>query len=439
MADRLLLDGADLIDGTGAPPVADSMVLIEGSRIVYAGPRTARFDDDHVPRIPLAGKTLVPGLVEAHTHASFDADMLAYVKNGITTIRFAGLDQGDVAELRDRIERGALIGPRILSCGPMIDLPPVAYPEWSVPVETPREAAATAERLIVEDAVEYLILTQRVTAPVMQAVVEAAHAHGRTVVTQSWTLDGGEVAALGIDEVHNTSRVFISKEYPAARLVKYASIAERLALTGRGWATIDWDATAPLMEAMVRHGVPYCGMHVIAQFLVGEGVPELEADADFADIFGEAERTAFRDFVRRLSGMWTAEDADWWKRANDARTEWMLRFRAMGGQLLVGTDTQFSGIMLHRELANIAALGASPLEVIAMASGGNARAMRLDELGTIEAGKRADIVVLNRDPLASLGALRDIETVFSDGPCCGSSRVSNRAPNLGTSRHRSEA
>ena len=415
MAERLLVDGAQLIDGTGSPPVADSMVLIEGERIVYAGERTRRFDDDPATRITLAGKTLVPGLIEAHTHACFDADMLAYVKNGITTIRFAGLDQRDVVELRERVERGSLIGPRILSCGPMIDLPPVAYPEWSIPVETPREAAAAAERLIVEDAVEYLILTQRVTAPVMRAVVDAAHAHGRTVVTQSWALDGGEVAALGIDEVHNTSRIFISAAYPAARLIDYASIAERLALTGRGWATIDWDATTPLMETMIERGVPYCGMHVIAQFLVGEGVPELEADADFADIFGETERTAFRDFVQRLSGMWTAEDADWWKRANEARMEWMRRFRAMGGQLLVGTDTQFSGIMLHRELANIAALGASPLEVIAMASGGNARAMRLEELGTIEAGKRADVVVLNRDPLADLGALRDIETVLRDG------------------------
>lgn len=415
MAERLLLDGAQLIDGTGSPPVADSTVLIEGERIAYAGERTRRFDDDPATRVALAGKTLIPGLIEAHTHACFDADMLAYVKNGITTIRFAGLDQGDVVELRERVERGALTGPRILSCGPMIDLPPVAYPEWSVAVETPNEAAAVAERLIVEDAVEYLILTQRVTAPVMQAVVDAAHAHGRTVVTQSWALDGGEVAALGIDEVHNTSRVFISREYPAARLIDYTSIAERLALTGRGWATIDWDATTPLMEAMIERDVPYCGMHVIAQFLVGDGVPELEADADFADIFGEAERTAFRDFVQRLSGMWTAEDADWWKRANEARMEWMRRFRAMGGQLLVGTDTQFSGIMLHRELANIAALGASPLEAIAMASGSNARAMGLGELGTVEAGKRADIIVLNRDPLADLGALRDIETVFSDG------------------------
>ena len=49
----------------------------------------------------------------------------------------------------------------------------------------------------------------------MRAVVDAAHAHGRAVVTQSWALDGGEVAELGIDEVHNTSRTFISKEYPA--------------------------------------------------------------------------------------------------------------------------------------------------------------------------------------------------------------------------------
>ena len=415
MAARLLLHGAELIDGTGAPPVRDSMVLIEGERIAYAGPRDARFDDDPATRVPLSGKTLVPGLIEAHTHASFDADMLAYVKNGITTIRFAGLDQGDVVRLRERVERGDLIGPRILSCGPMIDLPPVAYPEWSAPVETEQEAAATAERLIVEEDVEYLILTQRVTAPVMRAVVDVAHAHGRTAVTQSWALDGREVAELGIDEVHNTSRIFISREYPAARLVDYASIPERLALTGRGWATIDWDATMPLMEAMIERGVPYCGMQVIAQFLVGDGVPELEADADFQEVFGDAERTAFRDFVQRLSGMWTAEDADWWRRANDARMEWMRRFRAMGGTLLVGTDTQFSGIMLHRELANIAALGASPLEAIAMASGGNARAMGLEDLGTIEAGKRADLVVLDRDPLADLGALRDVDTVVKDG------------------------
>ncbi|MGD9536337.1 MAG: amidohydrolase family protein [Alphaproteobacteria bacterium] len=428
-SDRLLLEGADLIDGTGGPMIKDALVLIEGSRIAYAGPRTACFDDAPALRWQLPGKTLIPGLIEAHTHAHFDADMLAYVKNGVTTIRFAGLNQADVVALRDRVDRGDLVGPRILSCGPMIDQPPPAYPEWSVAVTTPAEAAATAERLIMDNGVEFLILTQRVTTPVMRAVVEAAHAHGRTVVTQSWALDGAEAAELGVDEVHNSSRVFVSREYPKERLLRYSSIADRLALSGRGWATVDWDATARLMETMIRHGACYCGMQVITQFQAGDGVAALEADEDFVTLFGDAERESFLAFSRRLQGSWTAEDMTCWKRANEARMEWMRRFRAMGGVLLAGTDMQFGGIMLHRELRNIAALGASPIEVIATASGGCARALRLDaNLGTIREGRLADIVVLNRDPLADLGALRDIDCVIKEGALLWSRDAAHSRP-----------
>ena len=71
---------------------------------------------------------------------------------------------------------------------------------------------------------------------------------------------------------------------------------------GRAWATIDWAATLPLMEAMVQHGVHYCGMHVISQFQAGEGVAELEADADFVGLFGSAERASFLEFTERLRG-----------------------------------------------------------------------------------------------------------------------------------------
>jgi imidazolonepropionase-like amidohydrolase len=157
----LVLEGADLIDGSGGPAIQDSMVVLDGNRIRYAGARTNRFEGAPTAPWPLQGKTIIPGLIEAHTHASFDADMRAYVKNGVTTIRFAGLDQEVVARLRDRIDGGALIGPRILSCGPMIDQPPPAYPEWSVAVSTPAEAAATAERLILDHDLDALILTQR--------------------------------------------------------------------------------------------------------------------------------------------------------------------------------------------------------------------------------------------------------------------------------------
>ena len=139
---------------------------------------------------------------------------------------------------------------------------------------------------------------------------------------------------------------------------------------------------------MVEHGVSYCGMQVITQFQVGDGAAELEADADFATLFGG--RRSDRHFTispgacravgrRRI---WTTGRA-----ANEQRMEWMRRFRELGGVLLAGTDMQFGGIMLHRELRNLEALGMSRLEVIAAATGGCARALRMEtKLGMVRDG-----------------------------------------------------
>ena len=412
----LVLEGALLIDGTGGPPIRDSAVLIEAGRISFAGASGAHLDGSPARRISLAGKTLIPGLIEAHTHAGTTADMLGYVKNGVTTIRFAGLDLKTVAGLRGDIARGDIIGPRILSCGPMIDGPPPAYPEWSLAVTTPREAAAAAERMIENEGVEALIVTQRMTAPLIGAVIEVAHTHGRPVVGQIWAVAGEEAASLGIDELHNSSRVFVSRDYPENRLLAYGSIAERLAISARAWAAIDWLATDRVIAAMVEHAVSYCGMQVVTEFQLGDGLPELERDRDFLALFGSAEQEAFLAFMRRLTGAWTEDDKAATRISNANRLEWMRRFRAMGGKLLVGTDMQFGGILMHRELHILASLGIEPLEVIAMASGGNASALGLGaSLGTIEKGKLADMVVLDRSPEGDLSALREVNCVFKEG------------------------
>jgi imidazolonepropionase-like amidohydrolase len=167
---------------------------------------------------------------------------------------------------------------------------------------------------------------------------------------------------------------------------------------------------------MIEASVVYCGMQVITQFQLDEGVDELQDDPTFTAVFGEVERSNFLAFIRKLQGTWSPEDFEYWKIANDNRMEWMRRFRSGGGTLVFGTDMQFGGIMLHRELRNAVSLGMTPLEVIAAATGGAARAMRLqDEIGTISVGKSADFVVLNRDPSEDLSALRDIHSVFRGG------------------------
>src|SRR5688572_9041415 len=79
----LVLEGALLIDGTGGPPVGDAVVLVEAGRIRFAGPPNPHLDGSPARRVSLTGKTLIPGLIEAHTHAASKADMLGYVKNGV--------------------------------------------------------------------------------------------------------------------------------------------------------------------------------------------------------------------------------------------------------------------------------------------------------------------------------------------------------------------
>src|SRR4051812_47175061 len=165
----LLLEHVTVIDGTGAPPVPDAAVLIEGDTLAYVGPQAG------LPARPVdraldgTGKTALPGLIDLHQHSTFDADLHAYSLRGVTSIRYAGLNQETVVTLRTRVERGEIPGPRIFSCGPMLDGAPPAYPQWTQVVETPEDAAREAGRLIRVEGVDALIATQRITPDVLRA------------------------------------------------------------------------------------------------------------------------------------------------------------------------------------------------------------------------------------------------------------------------------
>jgi imidazolonepropionase-like amidohydrolase len=118
---RVLVGGPH---GFGADDGGQTNVLVEGDRI-------ARVDDAPPPPdariVDAEGLTLLPGLIELHTHVPSPMAMALFVRQGITAVRFAGTPLGVVAGLRQRVSAGDLPGPRIFSCGPILDEPPSAW------------------------------------------------------------------------------------------------------------------------------------------------------------------------------------------------------------------------------------------------------------------------------------------------------------------------
>ena len=119
--------------------------------------------------------------------------------------------------------------------------------------------------------------------------------------------------------------------------------------------------------------------------------------------------------MHHIVNVWTDEDRDRFRRSIDTRLEWIRRFREAGGRLVVGTDMQYGGIAIHRELGILREVGLSPVEAIAAATGEAARVARLPSVGVVEAGRFADLVVVDGDPSADLGVLRRPRAVLRGG------------------------
>jgi hypothetical protein len=414
--DSVLIEDVRIIDGTGADPRPGLSMLVDGGRIGYVGPSSGLTSAWDGARIAGAGRTVVPGLIDLHTHTTLEADMRCYLRNGVTTVRYAGIDSRSLERLRTRIASAHLPSPRLWTCGPMLDAAPASWPEWSRVVTDPGDARSTARELLEREQPEGLFVAHGITPDLLRPVIDEAHANGRPVVGQLADRDIREYAELGIDQVENTSRILASPAYAAEPPRDPADIPHRLALLARAWTDIDWDRTEPIMQAMVRAGVAYCPTFVVWQHVAGIGRDALAGDPDYVELFAPSDHAVFGDLEVRMAGTWSTEDAAHWRLALDTRYEWLRRFRAIGGVVLLGTDMQYGGIQAHAELANLVACGLSPLEAITAATGGAARAARQDRcIGTLEVGKTADFLVLRADPLEHVANLRAIDMVVQNG------------------------
>jgi imidazolonepropionase-like amidohydrolase len=416
-APMLALRHIRVIDGTGAPARERQTVVIRGARIVGAG-------DDAIVPVPegarvldLAGKTLIPGLVDLHGHTYFMSSAgltqmtvsapRLYLGGGVTTIRTAGA-QMPYAEmnLKQDVDRGLAPGPRMLVTGPYLNGPD-ANPGMQRRLATAEEARRVVAYWASEGAT-WLKFSGSVSRAVLGAAIEEAHRHGMKVTGHLCSVTFREAAALGIDNLEHgfiTNSDFVPNKEPDR------CPAENM----RHQATVDPEgpeADAVIRELVDREVALTSTLSVYELFVTGRArIP----DAALAMLAPRA-REAAEDELRRTN----AGEGFVPPQLLDRMMRFERRFVAAGGLLAAGVDPWGTGSLPgfgdHRNFELLVEAGFTPVEAVTIMTANGAAVLGLQqEIGTVTVGKRADLVVLDGNPIAAPADIRKVALVFRDG------------------------
>jgi imidazolonepropionase-like amidohydrolase len=381
----IVIAGARLIDGRGGPPVENSVVVIEGDRIVAAGPKGS------VPVPPgetfdASGLTLLPGLIDAHFHRGRPELAGMFLRNGVTSVR----DPGAWNQSYEPVKALGVPIPRLFLTGPHLDMAPAAYPQNSLLVNDPEEARAVVHRFVDEGATALKVYF-RLPLATIRAVCETAHQRNVPVTAHLEIVRADDAIEAGLDGIEHVTSVGTSIADPMeAEKFRQAVTADNAARNeGRYqlWSKIDMQSprVTRLIDLMARRGVflsPNLG--VFERRAGDRGATEMHAKAC--------------ENMRRFTGL-----------ASKA-----------GVQVVVGSHSNVpyaeTGWAYHREMELMVESGMTPMQVIVGATLDNAKFFRAqDRIGSIEPQKLADLVLIEGDVVRDIGSIRRIRRVMLNG------------------------
>lgn len=403
LAERYAIRDVTLIDGTGRPPVRHRTVLIDHERIVAIG--GSRLPVGKARVINARGKYLIPGMIDAHIHLretgpdgvkhSMDvpaaqATLSGFLALGFTTVADLGNLPGTVQIMRTADPR---ISAQLLIAGRLFTAPGGRNQDIGIAVTSADPAMLARHRAeehpdlikMVEDSGGFggQSTATALSVDLMRAIVDDEHRHGlRVVVHVAREADARNAIAAGADGLAHP--VWVGAE------------------------------SEGFVRLMARRRIPFATTLAVAD-QYGRLVhhPEYLDRPDYALVVPAAERERMRD---RQRAQYAAQPvAAWREQSLPTEMRNVARIVRAGGVAALGTDL-VSGASSHREMQLLREAGLSPLQIIRIATLNAAAFLGRDrEIGSIAAGKIADLVLLNRDPSTDIDATEDIAMVIHRG------------------------
>jgi imidazolonepropionase-like amidohydrolase len=402
-ASTIAIVGGLLIDGTGAAAVPNAAVVIHDGRIVAAGPRAKVKIPKHATVVDAKGKTILPGLWDMHAHFEQVEWGPIYLAAGVTTVRDCGNEFEFITAVRDAVAQGRGLGPRLLLAG-IVD-GSSTYTIGVERVDTPEQARMWTDRYHAAGFQQMKIYSS-VKLEELKVVADEAHRLGMTVTGHiPEGLNAYQAIEAGQDQINHIGYV---ADIMRAPLAENAKRIDRLNAS----ANIDLDGpeARKALAFLKDHHTVVDPTIALSEFFtattakppasfepgVNKVAPELAEQ--LTDVGPPTERSAIGEKVFQKE------------------LEIVGALHRAGIPVVAGTDQTVPGHSLHREIELYVQAGFTPMEAIQAATIVPAHAMGLDkESGTVEKGKRGDLILVSGNPLENIHQIRNVEYVITNG------------------------
>ncbi len=391
-ADKIIaITGGTVIDVVNSKPIPNSVVIIENGVIKKVG----KVGEVKIPAgakiIDAKGKTILPGLWDMHAHFEQVEWGPAYLAAGVTTVRDCGNEFGFINSVQSAIDGGNGIGPKILKAG-IID-GKGAFALGIIQADTKEEAIKEVDRYKDNGFVQIKIYSS-VKPAIVKAICDEAHRLGLTVtghIPQGMTLQAGVDS--GMDMVNHVQYVYSIMKRNKDRSINFEDSISIAAIKFIKQHNVVIDPTLGVFEMVFRNVKDDITIMEPAFYSLPLPLQAIfKNTGDEPDIAVKV-KPIYDSMVKIVKVLYDADIT-----------------------IVAGTDQGFPGYSLDRELELYVQAGLTPMQAIKTATITPAGVMKMDkETGSLEAGKNADIIIVDGDPLNNIRDIRKVTTVIKGG------------------------